>query len=87
MPLMRKDLVAPFNSGLDDLADDIAIASGRRLGVGDDDIDHHLPQRGAGLARRGDGDRRWVERCQLHVPVGALCWTAHAGGDGPQRAL
>jgi len=34
-------LVAPFNDGLDNLANDIAIASGRRLGVGDDDIDHH----------------------------------------------
>jgi hypothetical protein len=65
MPLHAEGLVAPFNSGVDDLADEIAIASGRRLGVGDDDIDYHLPQRGAGLARRGDGDRRWVERLAL----------------------
>ena len=43
-------LVASFNGGLDNLADDIPIASGRRLGVGDDDIDHHILQRGAGLA-------------------------------------
>ena len=80
-------LVAFSNGGLDDLADDIPIACGRRLGVGDDDIDHHVLQRDTPVPRRGNGDRRWVERCQLHVPVRRLRWTTHAGGYGPERTL
>jgi hypothetical protein len=51
-------LVAPFNSGFDDLADDIAIASGRRLGVGDDESSGSVAA--VGTTMSGRVLKRWI---------------------------